>query len=105
MLYYTLDPQELNALYYSYDTEESLSGKRNKVMLGLMIYQAVKTEELAKLDVQNVLLREGKIEIPGSRRSNHRTLALESHQVLDMYDYVQNIRQQIIDHPVKEEEK
>ena len=100
VLYYVLGSHELNGLYESY-ADKSLNGKRNKVMLGLMIYQGVKTEELAKLEIQNVLLREGKIEIPGSRRSNHRTLALESHQVLDMYDYVQHVRQQIIDHPIK----
>ena len=100
VLYYVLDTHELNSIYESYK-DESLSGKRNKVMLGLMIYQGVKTEELAKLEVQNVQLREGKIEVPGSRRSNHRTLALESHQVLEIYDYVQNIRHQIIDQPIQ----
>lgn len=95
VLYHILDPQELNELYNSYQ-DESLDGRRNKVMLGLLIYQGIKTEELSKLEVQNVQLREGKIEIPGGRNSNHRTMSLESHQVLEMFDYVQNTRQELI---------
>ena len=95
VLYHVLDAQELNELYNSYQ-DESLAGRRNKVMLGLLIYQGVKTEELSKLEVQNVQLREGKIEIPGSKNSNHRLMQLESHQVLDMYDYVQRTRPELI---------
>ena len=99
VLYYVLDTHELNSLYESYTPEasgESLSGKRNKVVLGLMIYQGVKTEELAKLEVADIKLREGKIEIPGGRKSNHRTMTLESHQILKIYDYTLQARAEIL---------
>ncbi len=62
-----------------------------------MVYQGLKTEELDKLEVKDVKLKEGKIEIPGSSRSNGREMQLELHQVLDMYEYVMQVRLQILE--------
>ena len=56
------------AIYNSYQ-DETLKGKRNKIMLSLLVYQGAKTEEITKLEVQDVKLREGKIEIPGTTKS------------------------------------
>jgi integrase/recombinase XerD len=98
-LYHIFEPHDLHQLYNSYNPEasgESPTGKRNKVMLGLLIYQGLKTEELAKLETTDIKLREGKIEVPGGRRSNHRTMNLESHQVLEMYDYILQARPEIL---------
>jgi site-specific recombinase XerD len=94
-LYHIFQPEELHAIYNSYQ-DESLKGKRNKIMLSLLAYQGVKTEELIKLEVRDVKLKEGKIEIPGGLRSEGRILKLESHQVLEFYDYVNNTRKEII---------
>ena len=65
-------------------------------MLSLLVYQGVKTEELIKMEVQDVKLRDGKIEIPGGNKSDRRLLQLESHQVLEFYDYVNNTRKEIL---------
>jgi len=94
-LYHIFQPPELHAIYNSYQ-DGTLKGKRNKVMLSLLVYQGVKTEELTKMEVQDVKLREGKIEIPGGRKSERRILQLESHQVLEFYDYVSNTRKDIL---------
>jgi integrase/recombinase XerD len=94
-LHHIFRPEELHAIYNSYQ-DESLKGKRNKIMLSLLVYQGVKTEELIKLEVQDVKLREGKIEIPGGAKSERRLLQLESHQVLEFYDYVNNTRKEIL---------
>ena len=90
-LYRIVAPHELHALYNQHPAE-SLKERRNKVMLGLLVYQGMKTEELARLTVKDIKLREGKIDIPGSRKNNGRLLQLESHQVMDMYDYVLQTR-------------
>jgi len=95
VLYHILKPHELHQLYNSYQ-DETAKGKRNKAMLGLLVYQGLKTEELAKLEVSDIKLREGKIEVPGGKKSNHRTMQLESHQVLDLYDYVLQARAEIL---------
>jgi site-specific recombinase XerD len=94
-LYHIFKPEELHAIYNSYQ-DGSLKGKRNKVMLGLLVYQGVKTEELAKLETRDVKMKEGKIEIPGGLKSEGRVLQLEPHQVLEFYDYVNSTRKEIL---------
>jgi len=103
-LHHIFKPEELHAIYNSYQ-DESLKGKRNKVMLGLLVYQGVKTEELLKLELKAVKMKEGRIEIPGGLRSEARILQLESHQVLEFYDYVSNTRKEIITKSGKESDK
>jgi len=94
-LYHIFSPTELHGIYNGY-LDETLKGKRNKVMLGLLVYQGVKTEEIAKLEVQHVKVKEGKIDIPGGVKSERRTLPLESHQVLEFYDYINTTRKEIL---------
>jgi len=95
-LYYILEPQELNALYNQYP-DKTHKDKRNKVMLGLLINQGLKTEELGILEVKNINLREGKIEVFGAKRSNGRTMNMEAHQIMEMYDYVLKVRLEILE--------
>jgi integrase/recombinase XerD len=107
-VYNILSPEELETIYKSYTTEikkhliappqglNELSRKRNKVLLGLFVYQGITTEEAKILELTHLDLREGNITIPGTRRSNERTLKLESHQVFNLYDYVNDIRKQIL---------
>ncbi len=95
-LYHIFQPKELHTIYNSIEINR-LTDKRDKVMLGLLVYQGLRTEELGKLQVRDVKLKEGKIEIPGGRKSNARTLQLEAHQVLEMYDYILQTRKEIIE--------
>ena len=95
MLYHILEPHELHGLYNQYPAE-TLQERHNKTMLGMLVYQGLKTEELARLEVKDIKLREGLIHVPGSRRSNGREMKLEVHQVMDMYDYVLQVRPQLI---------
>jgi len=91
MLYHILEPHELHALYNQYPTE-TLQQRRDKVLLGLLVYQGIRTEELGKLETNHIKLKEGKIDIPGGIRRNGRMMQLEAHQVLEMYDYILQVR-------------
>ena len=73
-----------------------LARVRNKIILGLIIYQGMRTEELARIEIQDLKLREGKIFITGSRRTEERTMKLESHQVYDLLEYTNTTRKQIL---------
>jgi len=95
VLYHILEPHELQALYNGCQ-DESPKGIRNKVMLGLLINQGLTTSELSKLEVKDIDLREGKIDVPGGVRSNGRVMKLEAHQVMEMYDYTLRVRQLIL---------
>ena len=95
VLYHILEPHELHKLYNQYPAE-TLKDRRNKVMLGLLVYQGIRTEELARMTTKEVKLREGKIDVIGSRKNNGRLMQLESHQVMDMYDYILQVRLEIL---------
>jgi len=110
-LYHVLDKQELESLYHNFefaDNEKSiyknqnwfkaseLATKRNKVILGFMIYQGMGTSELSRLTKPDIKLREGKVYITGSRRSNERTLKLEATQIMDLMEYQLQIRDELL---------
>lgn len=91
MLYTILEPDELHEVYHRYPTG-SYRDRRNKLLLGLLVYQGLRTGELSRMATSAVQLRVGKIEVLGSRKHNGRLLALEPHQVLDLHDYLGEVR-------------
>lgn len=86
-----LEWEELEQLYKNYPTS-SITGKRNKAILGMMIYQGLNSGEVAKLELKDVKLEEGKVYVPGVSRSNSRTLKLESLQILQLQKYITQVR-------------
>jgi len=99
-----LSNEQLEEIYNNYQSK-GISGKRNKAMLGLLIYQCIKPEELAKLEPSHLRLREGKIYIPGTRRTNSRLLKLESHQIMGLQEYTTKTRELIFAVTEKESNK
>lgn len=113
VLYEIVSMEELEKLYHDYATEvvieksetlrnpppmqvQAMARKRNKIILGLLVYQAVRSEEIIRLQVGDVKLREGKIFIAGAKRSNERAMKLESGQVFDLLDYINGTRKEIM---------
>ncbi len=98
VLYNILSKQKLEKIYYDYKelSNQSPSQKRNEIIVSLLVYQGLTTTELKKLTIQDVKLREGNIYIAATRRSNERTLKLESHQILDIMEYTLQVRQAIL---------
>jgi len=90
-----IDFTELEKLYQSFETTTNRE-KRNKIILGLLIYQAVTTEELHQLEPGHLKLKEGKIHIPGNRRRNSRTLELKPFQILELHEYISETRPEIL---------
>ena len=88
--------QELEELYQRWPVED-LRGKRNRVMLGMMIYQGVTVQELEKLQLSHIRLKEATIRVPGSGHSNARTLPLVAVQLLDLQEYLQEVRPRMLD--------
>ena len=94
-LHPTLEPHQLHQLYQNYQAI-TRNQKRNRVALGLVVYQGLKTAELIRLAVQDLHIRAGEMTVQGSRKGNERKLKLESHQIFDLYDYLQKIRPELI---------
>jgi len=99
--YNLLEADELEDLYYSFETENikdpyhQLTAKRNKVIAGLMVYQGLNTTDLILLEIDDLELYKGKIYIKSTKRSNARTLELKSWQVIELLEYVKEIREEI----------
>ena len=87
--------KELESLYQSYPAT-SLRQKRNKIILGLLIYQGLNTEDLGRLMAEDVKLKEGKIYVPGDRRRKSRNLELKPFQILELHEYLTVVRPEIL---------
>jgi integrase/recombinase XerD len=104
VLHNLLDADELEDLYYSYETDTfnkytnfktKLTAKRNKIITGLLVYQGLNTTNLKSLLLEHLELYKGKIYVPSTRRNNSRTMELKSWQVMDLLEYVNEIRPEI----------
>lgn len=102
-----LTSDELEDLYYSYQTEigNPLTRKRNKIMLGLFVYQGLTTSNLQRLQVENVQLYKGKIDILGTKKSNGRLLELKPWQLMELMEYINEVRPRILEQTNKETEQ
>jgi integrase/recombinase XerD len=99
-----LEWEDLEQLYQNYPTG-SITGKRNKTILGMMIYQGLNSGEVSAIELKDVKLEEAKVYIPSVGRSNSRTLKLESLQILQLQKYITQIRPVLLALTEKESEK
>ena len=90
-----LAKEQLLDIYQSYPNETSRE-KRNKIILGILVHQGVRKEEIQKLKVHHLQLREGKLIVPPNNSNNGRTIKLASDQVLDLQEYLLVIRPHIL---------
>ena len=85
----------LESLYRDYPTK-TLRDQRNKMILGLLVYQGITTSELHRLEPGHLKLKQGRIHVPGTRKSGSRTLELKPLQILELHEYLTRIRPQIL---------
>ena len=105
-----LTRQELERIYQQYGSGEvdeankeqnwfkasQLATKRNKAILGLLVFQGLTSHEIAALTVKSLELRAGKVHVEGGRRHNGRTLTLEAAQVMDLMEYTLQTRPELL---------
>lgn len=87
--------QELINLYEAYPATDSRTC-RNKVMLSLLVFQGLSTADLQRLEISHIKLKEGKIYIPSGRQTNCRVLKLEAEQIMQLHEYIQQVRPEIL---------
>ncbi len=92
---------ELLALYH-YKKPSTPRTIRNQVILGFLICQGLTTGELHRIKLQHIKLREGKIYIPSDHSNkwkkglNARELDLRAFQMVDLIEYLNNVRPGIL---------
>lgn len=77
--------ERYQALYY-----------RNRVLMGLLVYQGVKPQEMASISVNAINLEAGSIYIKSTHTTNSRTLSLKPGQILLLHTWLQQVRPQLL---------
>lgn len=98
-----LTEKELTELYENYTTRSHLGGQfthyrqRNKVILGLMIYQGLDSSTLEKLEIGHIQLEKERIEIPkiSDNKLNSRILPIQSIQKEELEKYLKETRKKL----------
>ena len=109
-LHQLLTLNELEELYHKYGVDQpkekdsnqnwfkayELGRKRNKAILGLMIYQGLTTAECRDLELENIDLKAGKLKVLATKSSAERTLELKPWQVFELMEYQLQAREQLL---------
>lgn len=89
-----LSEEEMVEMYVNYPKDTPLE-LRNKVLLGLYIFQGLSVYEPEELKVNDVDFLRGKISIPKNSKRNQRVLNLSPYQIVEMKEYVDKTRGEI----------
>ena len=65
---------------------------RNKVLISLLIYQALKPAEIENLELEDINLEQATIYIKATPKTNSRTLSLKANQILVFKSYIDETR-------------
>jgi len=69
---------------------------RNRIILSLLIYQALTNGEVKSLELENINLEQGTIYIKSGRKTNSRTLKLQAKQIYWLMSYLQKDRVRLL---------
>ena len=78
----------LEALYQNHESKNTVNQNRDKIIISLLIYQALTVLEISQLKIEDVDLYKGIINIKANKKNKSRVLNLKSNQVLLMYYYL-----------------
>jgi integrase/recombinase XerD len=95
---------QLQDLFKSTELEQLLDKKerykhlknRNQIIISLFIYQGLTNGEVTNLQLDAINLEQGTIRILLGRKTNARTLKLQSKQVFWIMSYIQNDRSKLL---------
>jgi site-specific recombinase XerD len=82
-----LNFEELEELYRQYSIQLNVE-RSKKILFGLMVYQGTSVAELMRITAQDIKLKEGKIKIMGTKRTNERILSLNASQMISIQQYL-----------------
>lgn len=87
--------EELESFLYRKERYNK-SEYRNKVLMSLLIYQALHPTEIEQLTLNDINLQQGTIYIKPTPKSNSRELQLKSNQIMLFYQYINEIRPKLL---------
>jgi len=94
-----LDADELEDLYYSYETNThkktnfyfKATAKRNKVIVGLLVYQGLVSNNFNRLKVDDINLQRGTVYVASTLRNAPRKIQMKPWQIMQMKEYIEEV--------------
>jgi site-specific recombinase XerD len=83
-----LSMEEMEELFKQYSVQLNVDASK-KIMFGLMIYQGLTVGEVMRLHSHHIKLKDGKVFIKATKRTNERLLNLHASQVTELQQYLQ----------------
>ncbi len=102
-------PETLETFFETYQIrKKKYLENRNKIIISLLIYQALTVKEIAELEIQNINLEKCEIFIKASaeltaKSPQSRTLPLQAKQILLIYNYLEKDRIKLLQYNHKKE--
>jgi len=95
-----LYPKEiLQALYETYQAKNQSNQERDKIIISLLIYQALTVLEISQIKTGDIDLENGTIRITGNTKNKGRTLSLKPNQILLLHHYLKSDRKKYLRKP------
>jgi integrase/recombinase XerD len=87
----SLYPKEiLQELYENHQSKNQENQQRDKVIISLLVYQALTVLEISQIKITDVNLENGTVRIKGNTKNKGRTLSLKPNQILLFHNYLKN---------------
>jgi site-specific recombinase XerD len=87
----SLYPQEvLETLYHTHQSKNPDNHNRDKIIISLLIYQALTVLEISQLKTSDIDLENGTIRIKANAKNKGRTLSLKPNQILLFLGYLKH---------------
>ena len=84
-----LTDNELLKLLEPRQERYQLLAKRNQIIIGLLVHQALKIGEIIQIKTSDIFLEKAQINIRGTSQTNNRILPLKAEQILLFYNYLE----------------
>ena len=85
----------LEELLQNYKAKNPFLQKRDEVIISLLIYQALTVLEVTQIEISQIDLEKGTIQITGNVKNKGRTLHLKPNQIMLFYKYIHETRTEI----------
>ncbi len=87
--------EQMENLYQCFDIQpgQNYFQYSDKIILGLIIYQALEMGDFMTLELKDIDLQKGTIYVPERRLRKSRTIPLQPHQILQLHTYLTHHRE------------
>jgi site-specific recombinase XerD len=87
---------QLGALLVAIKKKKQQHALRNELIVGLLVYQGLRVQEITALRLRDVNLEAGTVMVGSTGQTRSRTLSLRGNQILPMQQYIMQVRAVIV---------